>query len=72
MPIITTDVGGSKELIKGNGIIVEKGSVNSLKKAVETYLKEPSLIEQQGMISRQIAEKMSWSNVAEEYRRVYG
>jgi len=71
LPIITTDTGGSKELIKGNGFIVEKESIDDLKKVLKKYQKDKTLIKKQGEISRKIAEKMSWKNVAGAYRGVY-
>jgi glycosyltransferase involved in cell wall biosynthesis len=71
LPIITTDTGGSKELIKNNGFIVKQADVNSLKNAIEEYLKNPELIKLHGDNSRKLAEKMSWENVAKEYERGY-
>lgn len=71
LPIITTDTGGSKELIKENGFIVEKESISDIKKILKKYLKDKSLIKKQGKKSREIAEKMSWKNTAEEYLEVY-
>lgn len=71
LPIITTDTGGSKELIKDNGFIVNKADINSLKDAIEEYLKNPELIKLHGIKSRQLAEKMNWGNVAKEYEGTY-
>lgn len=71
LPVITTDTGGSKELIKGNGFIVEKRSVVELKKALEKFEKDVELIGSMGKVSRSLAEEMSWKNVAEAYKRVY-
>lgn len=67
LPIIMTDVGGSDELIKGNGFIVKKGNVLELKKAVENYIKNPKLIKKHRINSRKLAEKMNWENVAMAY-----
>lgn len=71
LPVIVTNVGGSQELIKGNGFIVEKGNIVELRKAIEKYLDNPKLIKQHSIESRKIAEQMSWHKVAEDYKRLY-
>lgn len=71
LPIIVTDVGGSKELVRDNGFVVEKGSVSSLNKAIQNYIKEPDLIIKHGKRSREIAESMSWPKVSDEYLKEY-
>jgi glycosyltransferase involved in cell wall biosynthesis len=71
LPIITTDTGGSKELIDGNGFIIKKRSASSIKKVLEKYLKSRQLIRKQGRKSRVIAEYLSWKNVASNYKRIY-
>jgi L-malate glycosyltransferase len=71
LPIITTDTGGSKELIDGNGFIVEKSSSEDLRDAVNRYLEDLSLIEKHGKKSRKIAEEMSWGKVAKDYLKMY-
>ena len=69
LPVIVTDVGGSKELIKDNGIIVEKGSVESLKNVLNKIdIKD---LDEMGKKSRRIAEEMSWGKVAESYGGIY-
>jgi len=65
LPIITTDTGGTKELIKGNGIIIKKGNPQSIVHAVFEIKKD------MGKISRKIALDYSWENVAEKYYRLY-
>ncbi|MFT4303771.1 MAG: glycosyltransferase family 4 protein [Candidatus Woesearchaeota archaeon] len=72
LPVIVTDVGGSAELVSDNGFIVKKGSVTSLRNAIEKFLKDPSLIEKMGKNSRELALKMTWNKVAKEYVKVYG
>jgi len=71
LPIITTDTGGSKELIKGNGFIIEKQSSKDILDKLNKYLKNTELIAKQGRMSRKLAESMGWEKVAKEYRRVY-
>jgi glycosyltransferase involved in cell wall biosynthesis len=71
LPIITTETGGSKELISGNGVIVKKTSVGDLREALANYSDNPSLIKSHGKKSRGIAEKMGWNRVAQQYLGVY-
>ena len=71
LPIITTDTGGTKELIKGNGVVVLMRDSDAIKKAILKYIKTPELIKKHGLKSREIAEKMSWENIAREYYKIY-
>ncbi len=71
LPIITTDTGGSKELIQGNGFIVKKKNSKDLKKYILKYLEDRDLIIKHGENSRKVAEKMGWDNVAKDYLRLY-
>jgi glycosyltransferase involved in cell wall biosynthesis len=74
LPVVATDVGGTKELILENGIVVKKGSAGELRNAIAYYLSHPEILTQQGKSSREIAMRFSWDNVAEqflaEFRRV--
>lgn len=72
LPIVTTNTGGSEELIKGNGFVVERESIREIRKVLEKYLKNRGLIETQGKRSRKIAENMNWGSVAGKYLEVYG
>jgi len=67
LPIVVTDTGGSRELIKGNGFVVEKASAQGLKNAINHYLQNKSLIIDHGLKSREVAEKLTWSEAAREY-----
>ncbi|MCK4798084.1 MAG: glycosyltransferase family 4 protein [Spirochaetes bacterium] len=71
LPIVVTDVGGSKELINHNGFIVQKASVDSIKCALNKYLSNKKLIIDHGLKSRKIAEKMSWKKAASDYEEAY-
>jgi len=71
LPIITTDVGGSKELIKENGFIIKQKSTESIKTTLLKYKTNKKLITKQEKQSRKLAEKMSWKNTAEDYLGVY-
>jgi len=67
LPIITTDTGGSKELIKGNGYIIKKSDSESIRQAIEQYLKNPKTIKIQGNKSRKITESNNWEKIAQDY-----
>jgi len=71
LPIITTDTGGTKELIKGNGIIVPRDNSEAISNAVLNLIRDKTLRENLGIKGRKIAESMSWKNVAQNYFAVY-
>ncbi len=71
LPVIVTDVGGSAEIVKGNGYVVEKASAPALCDALRHYQEDPSLIPVHGRASREIALTMSWRNMAERYLALY-
>jgi len=71
LPIITTDTGGAKELVKNNGMIIRKMSVSSIESALKRYLDNQKLITDQGRESRKIAEEIGWPTVAKKYIDIY-
>ncbi|MDJ0765684.1 MAG: glycosyltransferase family 4 protein [Myxococcota bacterium] len=71
LPVIVTDVGGSDELIKGNGHIVEKANAAALRQALLSYRENPGHLAAHGAQSRLLAEQMSWSTVSEKYLDIY-
>ena len=71
LPVIATDVGGSKELVKGNGFLIPKGNSSGIRNALLKYLKNKKLILKHGLRSRKIAENMSWEKTALSYYRIY-
>lgn len=71
LPVITTNTGGSQELIQGNGFIVNKADSEAIKSAIQKYLNDKNLSKIHGQKSRALAEKMSWEKVAEKYHIAY-
>ena len=71
LPIITTDTGGTKELIDGNGIVIPGEDPDAISNAVLNLINDHKLRENMGMKSRKIAEGMSWKNVAGAYYNLY-
>jgi glycosyltransferase involved in cell wall biosynthesis len=71
LPVIATEVGGSRELIDRNGSIVPCNDTAALREKILDYIHHPELLAEHGHRSRQIAEQMSWRQVAEEYVGIY-
>ncbi len=71
LPLILTDVGGSKELIHGNGWIIPKGSAEEITRYVRHLLENRSELKIMGSRSRERAKSMSWTSVAEHYLILY-
>lgn len=70
LPILTTATGGSEDLIRGNGVIVQK-DVQVIADLLQELMKTPARLEEMGVNSRKIAEGMGWGRVAEEYFKIY-
>ncbi|MDP8245114.1 MAG: glycosyltransferase [Candidatus Hinthialibacter antarcticus] len=71
LPLLLTDVGGSRELIDGNGAIVPCGEVGALAEHLRNWLSAPNLLEQMGRRSRERAQHFSWNAAAQMYRDLY-
>jgi glycosyltransferase involved in cell wall biosynthesis len=71
LAIITTNTGGTKELINNNGFIIRAGNSKDITKTLKLYLNNKYLLQKHKKNSRQIAKKMSWDNVAKEYYDLY-
>ncbi len=71
LPVILSNVGGSKELINNNGTIVPIGDVETLRNKILFYQKNSNIRETHGKRSREIAMNMNWESVAGKYYNVY-
>lgn len=71
LPVITTQTGGTDELVDGNGEIVPKKNPGALKEKIIEYRDSAGKIEVEGKLSREIAEQMSWERVADQYLNLY-
>jgi len=71
LPIITTDTGGTKELIKGNGIIIKKRSNTEIADAVNKIIKDKLLKDTYSKKSRELALNLNWHNLAKQYYELY-
>ena len=70
LPLISSNT-GARELLDGNGIVVETGNAAQLKEALSRYATDPFLRKRHGERSRILAETMAWSGVALAYRDLY-
>lgn len=70
LPIITTDTGAA-ELIKDNGLIIRKESAEDIENSLKTIIENQKLREEMSHKSRQLAEAMTWDNVARRYLEVF-
>lgn len=73
LPLIATNTGGSGELVKDgeNGFIVEMKNSEDIAQKIEKIITNEKLQEKMSQKSREIALKMSWKKVAEEYFKMY-
>lgn len=67
LPIIATNVAGNKELIKDNGFIVNINNQKEIKEKILTLIKNKEIRRGMGLKSRQLAEKMSWTEITKQY-----
>lgn len=73
LPVITTDTGGSFELVVAgeNGFVVPKGDPEALAGRLTFFLKHPDACRSFGEKSREHARKFSWAVVAERTEDLY-
>ena len=73
LPIIATNTGGTKELVKDgeNGFIIKMKDAKDIADKIETLIKDENLRREMGENSRKKAEILSWENVAKNYYKLY-
>ena len=72
LPIIATDVGGTRELVDdSNGFVVEKENVEQIYDALEKLYNNRELVEKMGNASREKVRDLSWDKIAEQYIELY-
>lgn len=71
LAVVMTDVGGSEELIEGNGVVIKKKSSQAVYKALVKLYREPQLRKKMGRWSRELALEKTWRAAAEKYGEVY-
>lgn len=72
LPIVATDVSGSRELIHSgkNGILVPPMDSKALAKAIQKCLNDEFLKNQMKKIGQILVSRYSWEKVAEEYLKI--
>ncbi len=73
LPVLMTKTGGAEELVIDgkNGFLIEKKNAKDIEQKIERFIKDDSLCEKMGIVSREIATEMSWKNVSDEYVELY-
>ena len=71
LPVIVTDIGGTKELIDGNGFVVAKENAEALHSSLQKFLEEPSLMSAMGFKSKEIAKNKGWDTSTSKYFLYY-
>ncbi len=69
LPVITTPA--AAEVLDGNGLVVEPGDASGIADAVLRYAADEGLRRSHGRRSRQIAESLSWTSVAQWHLDIY-
>ncbi|MFC1925772.1 glycosyltransferase family 4 protein [Chloroflexota bacterium] len=71
LPIVTTDTGGTNELIKGNGIVIASEDIASIADAIGKLIEDPTTRIKMGDVSLELAQGLSWAMVTEQYIQTY-
>lgn len=73
LPVLMTPTGGAEELVRDgeNGYLIKMRDVTSIVAKLKILLENPEICDGFGRASRAIAEGMSWSAVADAYRKLY-
>ena len=72
LPVISTDVGGLRDVVKDNGIIVEDNNPDALYQAMRQLIKSSDLERNRmGSVSKQIVINYSSPKMAEQYSSIY-
>jgi len=73
LPIIATNTGGTKELvIEGeNGFVVKMEDADDIYQKIKTLIENTDLVKKMSQKSREMAEHLSWKNVANQYLEEY-
>ncbi len=72
LPILATPTGGSDELVQDgkNGFILKMKNSDDIAEKIVRIVENDALRKEMSSESRNLAEKMSWKNVAEEYMKI--
>lgn len=71
LPIVTTDTGGTRELIRGNGLVIPRGDPAVIANAIGELMENPLLRTRMGERSAKLAAQFTWRAAAEGYQEIY-
>jgi len=71
LPIVTTNTGGTKELINGNGIVFPSQNPQVIADAITELIENAETRKKMAQRARELAEELSWVKVADEYVATY-
>jgi len=71
LPIISTDVGGVREIINSNGILVDNGDVSGIAKAMESLIKDAKKRNELAETGKRIVTRYEAGLIANEYVKIY-
>ncbi len=73
LPLVSTNTGGASELVTDgeNGFIIKFKDSQDIADKIEKLILDEELRKKMALVSRTLAEKMSWQSVAEKYFEVY-
>lgn len=73
LPVLVTKTGGAEELVidEKNGFLIEMKNGIDIEKKIEKFMNDKYLCDIMGVASREIALKMKWKNVSDEYIELY-
>lgn len=71
LPIVSTNVGGIKDIVTDNGVLVPPNDVNKMKEAIIELIQKPEFRQELGKRSLINVAKYDASNIAKEYTKLY-
>jgi glycosyltransferase involved in cell wall biosynthesis len=71
LPIVATGEGGKEELLQENAVTTNYGNPEALAASITELLSNQEKMVSMGERSRQIAERFSWTAVAQSYLDIY-
>jgi len=67
LPVVVTDTGGTRELVRGNGVVVPWADAAALADAITALAADVGLRRSMGEASRAVAARYTWAHAADEY-----
>lgn len=72
LAIMTTDTGGTRELVdEKNGLIIKKDDSHDIAQKIEYFFNNPKKVSEMKKNSREKIKKMSWKMMADQYLALY-